>query len=76
MEEKLEELGEPDFLNIRIFMTRGWTRDDAAKIILHDDEQGDTVVRDGSGRALRHKMNFGRPMWDSEFRQMEQVHKG
>ena len=89
MEEKLAEQGELDFLDIRIHMTRGWTADDAAKIILQDNEDGahllmlqrltwpgDTVIRDGSGRSLRHKMNFGRPNWDREFEAMSRAHPG
>ena len=76
MEEKLAEIGEPDFLVIRVFMTRGWTQDDAAKIILQDDDKGDTIIRDGSGRALRQKMNFGRPQWDREFQAMNATHQG
>ena len=76
MEEKLAEIGEPDFLVIRVFMTRGWTQDDAAKIILQDDDKGDTIIRDGSGRALRQKMNFGRPQWDREFQTMNTTHQG
>lgn len=67
MEEKLDELGESDFLSINVFMSRGWNQDDAAKIMLQEDEEGDLIVRDKNGRALRHKMNFGRPMWDKEF---------
>jgi NADPH oxidase len=43
MEEKLVEIGESDFFEIRIFMTRGWTKDDAAKIFLQDDDKGLSV---------------------------------
>ena len=50
MEEKLAEMNESEFLEIRIFMTRGWSRDDAARIILHDDEQG----REGKKFKLAH----------------------
>lgn len=39
VEQKLAELGFGDFLEIRIHMTRGWTDDDARKIMLQDDEQ-------------------------------------
>jgi len=77
LEDKLEQLGVPDFLEIRVFTTRGWSQDDAAKIMLQEDESGDSIVRDAeTGRALRHKMNFGRPNWDSEFTSVANTHAG
>lgn len=67
LEEKLEAIGEPDFLDIRVYMTRGWNQvcicvcmilqlryaftdiqvqDDAAKIMLSENAEGDSIVRD------------------------------
>lgn len=58
-------------------MTRGWNNDDAAKIMLQEDEDGDSIVRDSTtGRALKHKMNFGRPRWDKEFTDFAAAHQG
>ena len=58
-------------------MSRGWSNDDANKIMMQEDENGDLIVRDNStGRALRQKMNFGRPMWDKEFAAMGTDHVG
>jgi len=77
LEEKLAELGESDFLTVRVYMTRGWTKDDAAKIMLQEDEEGDSIIRDAeSGRALKHKMNFGRPRWEKEFAEFSANHTG
>ncbi len=52
IEEKLAEKGELDFLEIRIFMTRGWTRDDVAKIFLQDNEEGWVSVSLSSSQPL------------------------
>lgn len=41
LEAKLEEIGKSDFLSIRVFMTRGWTDNDAARIMLHDMSEGE-----------------------------------
>lgn len=77
IEEKLLEIGQEDFLDIRVYMTRGWTDDDAARLILQDREDGDLIVRDEeTGRALRHKMNFGRPMWERDFAGFAANHPG
>eukprot|EP00051_Salpingoeca_urceolata_P032663 m.16775 g.16775 ORF g.16775 m.16775 type:complete len:672 (+) comp5330_c0_seq1:154-2169(+) len=77
LEEKLEAIGRQDFLEIRVYMTRGWSEDDAAKLMVQDQEDGDLVVRDAeTGRALRHKMNFGRPMWDKDFADFSYNHAG
>eukprot|EP00055_Hartaetosiga_balthica_P009043 m.35122 g.35122 ORF g.35122 m.35122 type:complete len:604 (-) comp6585_c0_seq2:87-1898(-) len=77
MEEKMEELGISDFFCVRVFMTRGWTSEDAAKIILHENDNGDSIIRDAeTGRALKQKMNFGRPQWDKEFNVIGDEFKG
>ena len=40
IEEKLAEIGKEDFLEIRVYMTRGWTSDDANRLMLQDREDG------------------------------------
>jgi len=35
IQEKLAEIGETDFLSIRVFTTRGWSDEDAAMIMMH-----------------------------------------
>ncbi|EGD77056.1 NADPH oxidase 1 [Salpingoeca rosetta] len=77
MEEKMAELGETSFFTVRVFMTRGWTKDDAAKLMLQENEEGDSIIRDAeTGRCLKHKMNFGRPMWEKEFQSIADAHPG
>lgn len=69
LEEKLASLGLESFLEINIHMTRGWTDQDAKVLMLQDNpDDGDTIVREeSSGRRLKAKMQFGRPMWDKIF---------
>lgn len=66
----------PDFLNIRIHMSRGWSKEDAEKIIMQDTDDGDLVVQDNQGRGLQSKLNFGRPNWAAEFEAMTRKHAG
>lgn len=48
-----------------------------AKIALSDGDQGDAVIRDATtGRALKQKLNFGRPDWDKEFATLQAHHAG
>lgn len=69
--------GLPDFLRVRVHMTRGWNKEDAEKLFLQDDaEAGDLIVRDKQGRGLKSKMLFGRPNWAKEFDDMTKVHHG
>lgn len=75
-ESQCHEANDPDFLQIRIHMSRGWSKDDAEKLYLQDSEEGDSVVKDDRGRRLKAKMNFGRPNWDVEFSKMKVVHSG
>eukprot|EP00730_Choanoeca_flexa_P005753 TRINITY_DN12014_c0_g1_i5.p1 TRINITY_DN12014_c0_g1~~TRINITY_DN12014_c0_g1_i5.p1 ORF type:complete len:616 (+),score=138.37 TRINITY_DN12014_c0_g1_i5:75-1922(+) len=77
LEEQLEAIGQSDFLDVRVYTTRGWSKDDAAKIMLQEDEAGDSIVRDEeTGRSLKHKMNFGRPNWQREFTDVANNHSG
>eukprot|EP00039_Didymoeca_costata_P032775 m.39336 g.39336 ORF g.39336 m.39336 type:complete len:694 (-) comp9538_c0_seq2:554-2635(-) len=75
-EQRCIEAGDPDFLQIRIHVSRGWTEDDAQRLYLQDDDQGDSVIKDDKGRALKAKMNFGRPNWNLDFANFQKVHTG
>jgi len=75
-ERRCIEKGDEGFLKIRVHMSRGWSKDDAEKLMLQDGEDGDMLVKDDEGRKLKAKMNFGRPNWDVEFRNFERDHKG
>jgi len=69
--------GLPEFLRVRVHMTRGWNKEDAEKLFLQDDaEAGDLIVRDKQGRGLKSKMLFGRPNWGKEFDEMTKTHHG
>ena len=58
-EHECHEKGIPDFLNIRIHMSRGWTKDDAETLYMQAENDGETLVKDDQGRTLKSKMNFG-----------------
>jgi len=75
-EHQCHDAGIPEFLNIRIHMSRGWTKDDAEKLYMQDDQDGEQLVKDDQGRTLKSKMNFGRPNWNLEFGQLQQKHVG
>lgn len=46
--------GLPEFLKIRVHMTRGWNKADAEKLFLQDDaEGGDLIIQDAQGRGLQ-----------------------
>lgn len=73
----VDEQGLPDFLKVRVHMTRGWNKADAEKLFLQEDaEAGDLIIRDQQGRGLQSKMLFGRPNWNKEFAEMTKVHAG
>ncbi len=47
------------------------------QIALHDNDETDAVIRDSAtGRALKQKLNFGRPNWDVEFQTLKDNHAG
>ena len=43
-EHQCHEKGDPGFLNIRVHMSRGWSKDDAEKLMLQDGEEGEICV--------------------------------
>ena len=51
IEEQLILRGKRDFLVIKIHMSRGWSQDDAEKIMLQDDEDGDLIIRNAQVRV-------------------------
>jgi hypothetical protein len=69
-EHQCHDAGVPDFLTIKIHMSRGWSKDDAEKLYLHSEDEGEGLVKDDQGRCLKSKMNFGRPNWTVEFMNM------
>nr|XP_025036436.1 NADPH oxidase 3 isoform X3 [Pelodiscus sinensis] len=67
LETQMAEKGKPHFLSYHIFLT-SWDESQATYIALHDDEKMDVIT------GLRQKTFYGRPNWDSEFRQIAENH--
>ncbi|KAM9156137.1 NADPH oxidase 3 [Pangshura tecta] len=67
LETQMAEKGKTHFLSYHIFLT-GWDESQATHIALHDDEEMDVIT------GLRQKTFYGRPNWDTEFRQIAENH--
>uniref|UniRef100_A0A8C0GTJ4 NADPH oxidase 3 n=1 Tax=Chelonoidis abingdonii TaxID=106734 RepID=A0A8C0GTJ4_CHEAB len=67
LETQMAEKGKTHFLSYHIFLT-GWDESQATHIALHDDEKMDVIT------GLRQKTFYGRPNWDTEFRQIAENH--
>uniref|UniRef100_A0A8C8SYJ6 NADPH oxidase 3 n=1 Tax=Pelusios castaneus TaxID=367368 RepID=A0A8C8SYJ6_9SAUR len=67
LEIQMVEKGKSHFLSYHIFLT-GWEESQATHIALHDDEKMDVIT------GLRQKTFYGRPNWDTEFRQIAGNH--
>ncbi|KAJ6644700.1 hypothetical protein lerEdw1_013639, partial [Lerista edwardsae] len=67
LEAQMTEKGKAHFLSYHIFLT-GWDESQATHIALHYDEKVDVIT------GLRQKTFYGRPNWDTEFRQIAENH--
>uniref|UniRef100_A0A8C6ZYE2 NADPH oxidase 3 n=1 Tax=Nothoprocta perdicaria TaxID=30464 RepID=A0A8C6ZYE2_NOTPE len=67
LEAKMAEKGKHDFLSYHIFLT-GWDESQATHIALHHDDKMDVIT------GLRQKTFYGRPNWDTEFKQLAENH--
>lgn len=67
LEQEMDELGKPDFLNYRLFLT-GWDSNIAGHAALNFDRATDVLT------GLKQKTSFGRPMWDNEFSRIATAH--
>uniref|UniRef100_A0A8B9SFU4 NADPH oxidase 3 n=1 Tax=Apteryx owenii TaxID=8824 RepID=A0A8B9SFU4_APTOW len=67
LEAKMAEKGKNDFLSYHIFLT-GWDESQATHIALHYDDKMDVIT------GLRQKTFYGRPNWDTEFKQLAENH--
>ncbi|NWX97670.1 NOX3 oxidase, partial [Nothoprocta ornata] len=67
LEAKMAEKGKHDFLSYHIFLT-GWDESQATHIALHHDDKVDVIT------GLRQKTFYGRPNWDTEFKQLAENH--
>lgn len=64
------EYGSSDFLNYYIYLTRGWDKNQAQNIILHEGGDRDPVT------GLQQKTHYGRPQWDKIFADIAEKHQG
>lgn len=67
LEQEMDELGKPDFLNYQLFLT-GWDSNIAGHAALNFDRATDVLT------GLKQKTSFGRPMWDNEFSRIATAH--
>ncbi|XP_044302058.1 NADPH oxidase 3 [Varanus komodoensis] len=67
LEAQMAKKGKAHFLSYHIFLT-SWDESQAAHIALHHDEKVDVIT------GLRQKTFYGRPNWDTEFKQIAENH--
>ncbi|XP_062980594.1 NADPH oxidase 3 [Elgaria multicarinata webbii] len=67
LEAQMAQKGKAHFLSYHIFLT-GWDESQATHIALHYDEKVDVIT------GLRQKTFYGRPNWDTEFKQIAENH--
>ena len=57
-----------DFLDMHIYLTRGWRDNQAFAIMLREGDETDTIT------GLRAKTHFGRPEWAKIFDSISLAH--
>lgn len=67
---QMAEQGNTNFLRYNIYLTRGWDKDQAHNIILHEGDEADPVT------GLHQKTHYGRPDWDKIFETLSKDHAG
>ncbi|XP_062589559.1 uncharacterized protein LOC134251193 [Saccostrea cucullata] len=67
-DQQMAEDGHSEFLNYYIYLTRGWDKNQAQNIILHEHEDVDPVT------GLAQKTHYGRPNWDKIFQDLAKSH--
>ncbi|XP_072023484.1 NADPH oxidase 2-like [Amphiura filiformis] len=70
IESHMIEQGRGDFLKYNIYLTRGWTHNQAKNLYLHGASVKDTIT------GLQQKTQYGRPQWDTIFTQIGKDHPG
>ncbi|XP_005090645.1 cytochrome b-245 heavy chain [Aplysia californica] len=71
LERQMRQKNMPDFLQYNIHLTRGWNANQARNIMLHDDFSDYDAVT-----GLHHKTQYGRPQWETIFKEQAESHKG
>lgn len=70
IEKHMTEQGRADFLEYNIYLTRGWNTKQAKNIYLNEEEETDAIT------GLQQKTHYGRPQWDSIFKDIAQKNPG
>ncbi|XP_033102237.1 cytochrome b-245 heavy chain-like isoform X2 [Anneissia japonica] len=70
LEIEMAEQGRSDFLNYNIYLSRGWSTTQAKNIYLLEEDNKDAIT------GLRQKTHYGRPVWDSIFKQIASDNPG
>ncbi|XP_006817487.1 NADPH oxidase 2-like, partial [Saccoglossus kowalevskii] len=68
LETQMKEQGKAEFLDYNIYLTRGWNRNQARNIYLHEGDSSDIVT------GLAQKTLYGRPNWDQVFPAISNAH--
>ncbi|XP_028415296.1 cytochrome b-245 heavy chain-like isoform X2 [Dendronephthya gigantea] len=63
LESQMAEKGNHGFLSYNIYLTRGWSKEEARNIMVRDERQSVDVIT-----GLRQKTHFGRPEWTNIFK--------
>ena len=68
VEEQLTQKGISDFLDIHIYLSRGWKDKDAFAVYLREGEARDAIT------GLQAKTHYGRPDWSKIFDEISISH--
>lgn len=68
VEKQMAEQGISDFLDMHIYLTRGWRDNQAFAIMLREGDETDAIT------GLRAKTHFGRPEWPKIFDSISLAH--
>ncbi|XP_045195343.2 cytochrome b-245 heavy chain-like isoform X1 [Mercenaria mercenaria] len=69
-DKQMAETGFTDFLRYFVYLTRGWDKNMAKTIVLHDEDIYDPVT------GLYQKTHYGRPNWDQIMPNIAKDHPG
>ncbi|XP_052808719.1 cytochrome b-245 heavy chain-like isoform X2 [Mya arenaria] len=69
-DRQMADSGMNDFLTYYVYLTRGWDRNLAKTIVLHDEEIYDPIT------GLQQKTHYGRPNWDQIMPTIADKHPG
>lgn len=65
LEVQMAQKGNQSFLQYTVYLTRGWTKEEARNIMVRDGTQHVDVIT-----GLKQKTHFGRPDWNDIFKEI------